>query len=282
MAIDGLFTWSTDPWWLEGLRSLGLAATVILATALVAENLFLSSLKLRVAGQLVFIGGTISLLCHPPALRVGHGQALLVAFGLTLCLEFFVHHLLKGEVREDTRGFWFFRKKVPRAGYFEDKRMYNNAWNSRFGMTVLGRKAGRTFWQFLSGHDGWSDTQRGAILRHELGHTIIAAPAILAETVLFYLFWANLADWGWPTLLVFPSAIAGMTLLSWAEELFADLLSGPQGLSLFSGFYEGSHWSDYILGGTGARSHPPLALRCLAYLGIVLVPIGLLAVWWMR
>jgi hypothetical protein len=115
-----------------------------------------------------------------------------------------------------------------------------------------------------------------------MGHNIIGVPALAAETLLHYYFCVWLVDsWTWPALLLVPILLAAVTLLSWAEELFCDGLSGVYGLSLYPVLFKGSGLRVHLLGGTGCYSHPPVVLRLMAQAAAPLSMVGIIAYWFL-
>jgi len=269
-----IFEWASSPWWIEVLMGLGIACTLELCSIFLTEERFGHSGWFLV-GQLLLAAGVVSLFWGDFDFGVPHGLALTTAFVLHVGFWWLVHAVHRSKVERRTRWFWIFQRVQRRDGYFVDKGLSDNALNTRFGLTLLGRKSGKTVWQWLTGHDGWSDTQRGAILRHEFGHTLFALPMMLAEVCVFYFLWMNVARFELGSFLAPLAAFAAITLLSWAEELLADFLSGPAGFSLLEALFGEATLLDYLLGGTGYGSHPPVLLRLLAYgLPVILFIVG--------
>jgi hypothetical protein len=232
--------------------------------------------------QPLFIIGLVLVWFIPIDWSIHDWIKLLVSFALNLIDNVYNHVRLDKYLKEDIKhqAWWKvgpLRQYRIKDGYVQDASTgaMDNAFTSRFGTTVLGTSSKSSLWNWLSGDDGWTDSQRKAMLRHEYGHNIVAVPIIFLETLVFYWFYNNLSVWN--TLLLIPAFISVWTLVNWLDELLADTFAGHHGFSLFSSIFKDASFLDYVLGGVGAYSHPPFLLRGLAFSYAIPIGVGIAA-----
>ena len=253
-------------WWLQIL--MGLAIWFLWAASqryLNEKSLSMPGRRWLISAALAFFGfvWVVETDWH---VEINHGLAFVSAFIFMLFTEISIHSADLEDIRKKNESAIIFKRYIKKKGYWEDARgQKNNANTTRFGLVILGRKGGRSFWEWLTRQDGWTDRQRKALLRHEWGHNIAAIPSIFAETLVFYYVFFSILKLNWETLAAIPAALGLITAIAWLEELFGDMLSGLSGFSLFEPVDSQSGWLDYFLGGIGHRSHPPLLLRFFAY-----------------
>ena len=243
------------------------------------ESFFLASNVHRIVSVTLFIAGLACLnflLASEPAWKDLSVPTLLTALAVSVLYRLRYHLILKeaDEAASRSSRFWFLRPVEMRSGYFESKEYdeEDNAWNTRFGHTTIGRRSDRGIWSRVLGRDGWSRSQRKALIRHENGHTINAFPAFLLEAFLFC--WAFTSfSWSPASLLVLPALFTAITLMAWLDELAADSIAGFCGFSLERLLSKDRKLDHYFLGTVGAASHPPHVLRWLAFLTRIFVVI---------
>ena len=281
-SMDISFAWIDDSWWKEVLWGYAVGGLILLVQISFNERNMHRFTPVYILAYVCCAFGLWRGLPSGFSLNIAHGLALSIAFVVNLVFAIGFHVIERDRILANPRRYWLFGTYEEREGYYEssDADDLSNAYTTRFGMVVLGKSHDRSFWQRLTGQDGWTDTQRGAILRHETGHSIAALPSIVLETLACYYFLFLMVDfWSWSSLLMLSTLMAALTLLSWIDELFSDLLSGPAGFSL-SSLFARAGFRSIVLGGLGVRSHPPLWLRMVAWGAIPLGLVGGLVYMW--
>ena len=262
--------------WMSAIEGCGIFLAIWLSSRLINES---NTDWLAWLFQPIFFIGLLLAWVVPVDWSIHNWIALIVAFSLNLIGNIYNHVRLDGQIKEliKQQSWWqigHLRQYRLKDGYVQDSGMKDNAYTSRFGAPVLGISSKSSVWNWLFGTDGWTDSQRKAILRHEYGHNIVAVPIIFLETLVFYWLYSNFSLWN--ALFLIPTFISVWTLVNWLDELLADTFAGHLGFSLFSSIFKEYSFSKYILGGIGAYSHPPLLLRGLAFCYIIPIGIGTL------
>lgn len=193
-----------------------------------------------------------------------------VATGIIFFVKLVRHWCVTEEIEASVDQWWRIgplRRYAVREGYVTSysSEHRRNAFNTGFGLTVIGT---RHWWNRFLGGDGWTDTQRTALLRHEWGHTLLRLPMEFLNVCVWYwavLVWVGLwTAWSWGALVwalwTLSMCFAAVTLLAWLEEFLCDVMAGVAGFSLYE-LYEEQGWLDLEL---GYYAHPPGALRVLA------------------
>ncbi|MEM9216845.1 MAG: hypothetical protein AAGD25_21155 [Cyanobacteria bacterium P01_F01_bin.150] len=264
--------------WLSVIEGCGIFIAIWLSSWLINEN---NTSSLAWLFQPIFFIGLLLAWVVPIDWSIHNWITLLVAFSLNLISNIANHKRLAMGIQGliDKQSWWQIgplRRYKVMEGYVRDSGMQDNAYTSRFGVLVLGISSNVSLRHWLFGKDGWEDDQRTAILRHERGHDIFAVPIISLQTLVFYWFYNSFALWN--GLFLIPTFLSAWTLVSWLDELLADTVAGHYGLSLFESIFRDASLPDYILGGIGAYSHPPLMLRKLAFCYVIPIGVGLFAV----
>lgn len=261
------FTWIKYSVVIDVLFGVFLAVIIFIYNFFINEESMDRNGTIKIFSYLVFIWGIYEITAINQQSINFYGIILVVAIGANFLINLTNHFNLKSHIDSQHytwwRKLWFFKIYEKRFGYVVSYDKYDlfNAHSSRFGLHVVGSK---TIWDRLLKKDGWTKPEKAAIILHEWGHSISAIFIIAVETIIFYLFFSNIQSlmsifW------LFPILFTLVTLLSWMEELIADTFSGPLGFSLMKAYMKEFRWYDYILGNIGARSHPPVILRYLAF-----------------
>ena len=167
------------------------------------------------------------------------------------------------EINKDAKGFFWNRKYSRKDGYYISKELEDNASVlAPFGKIVLGRKSSRGIFSRLFGLDGWSKTERKAILNHEKGHIICAFPNVLLEVYIFFFFFANFS-FNTRGLSLILTLFSASTLLSWLDELAADSFAGKNLIGPLNYFLSMCFFWVFF-GSFCAHAHPPYILRIFA------------------
>ncbi len=266
----GDFSWSNLPWYYTLPAILGVFLLILLVKQFFNQSILAKNKFVLIISYLIFLSGLYFIFHYKIYVTFADAEIIIGTFILNLMFYVILHLIYKSNIQ--TRSDF-----IKRYGYYEskDKLYANNAASTRFGITVIGRSGRKSAFDhkhpilsffkdliFPSAVDGWTGNQRKAILLHERGHSIFGTFFIFLESVIFYLFVFNLIhNFSYK---LFPIWLAAITILSWLEELMCDFWAGYSGFSLFGDVFNFSVFS--LLGGIGANSHPPIILRCVAFL----------------
>jgi hypothetical protein len=210
-------------------------------------------------GWAVFIIGIFAMFYYLPTYNYEINNTLLfISFYITgVILEIRDHFLLLDDVKSESNKWykiWIFNKMKKRNGFYVENYLHKNAYASRFGLVVLGKKS---FFNTLFGGLGWSETEKNGLLWHERGHNIVALPIIFIENLGLYVIFNNILI-DYIHLLLAPAILfAYLTLISWLDELLADSFAGYRILAVGKAL----EMSLSDSGSVGTYSHPPTILR---------------------